>query len=123
MAEIITIKKYIQWIIRQPSCLDGQFGEILESGEYRNIDCHVRRANNSGTGIKPDFNIVPMTFKQHALQHQQGELAAIMAYTNYSAVLASYEGSMVTRAKAWFDGQDRKHLLRYKRYLKQSFTL
>jgi len=99
---------FLNWVSLQRSCLDGQYSE-WDGTNWRNIACHVRRAANSGTGFKPIFSAVPMTRRQHDLQHQQGEYAVIVAYADAHKILAKYEGNMVQRAKAFFDDQARKY--------------
>ena len=64
--------EYRAWIQRQPSCLSGKFSEWVD-GEGRNLACHVRRAKNSGTAFKPEYHCVPLTYREHQVQHQYGE--------------------------------------------------
>lgn len=74
--EIATEKQYKAWIERQPSCISGHFSEWDPiHGEWRNIACHIRRVKwGSGTGQKNEwFYTVPMTNKEHQLQHNNGE--------------------------------------------------
>ena len=65
-------KNYREWIQRQPSCISGEYSEYVD-GEGRCIAAHVRRAKNSGIGMKPEFSCVPLTDAEHRLQHQHGE--------------------------------------------------
>ncbi len=83
-------KKYREWISHQPSCVSGQFSE-WHNGEGRSIACHVRRAIESGTGFKPPYCCVPLTFQEHAIQH--GKL-----------------GEEAFGGKGWFDRQRVKYL-------------
>ncbi|TAK97773.1 MAG: hypothetical protein EPO08_20830, partial [Rhodospirillaceae bacterium] len=69
---------YLQWLRTQPSCLDGQFGYTV-NGEGRNESAHIRRSNNAGIGIKPQFSAVPLTKIQHQQQHSAGELQVLQA--------------------------------------------
>ena len=95
---------FLDWLSKQRSCLDGAFSERLENGSRRNIPCHVRRAAIAGTGYKPLYSAVPMTFRQHQLQSDQGELACIMQFVrNWKQILEKYEGCLVAKAKAFFD--------------------
>lgn len=54
--------------------MSGTADWIAEIGENRCEYAHVRRVSNgSGMGIKPEYSGVPLTHKEHALQHLQGE--------------------------------------------------
>jgi hypothetical protein len=64
-----TDKDYQTWIRKQLCCITGRTDNI----EYS----HVRSANNSGIGYKPEFSGVPMTKQIHALQHQKGVVAVV----------------------------------------------
>jgi hypothetical protein len=65
---------YRKWVQKQRSCLSGQYSEILESGEGRCIAAHVRRVHlGSGTGRKPPYSAIPLTFDEHAYAHQHGD--------------------------------------------------
>lgn len=97
-----TDKQFLEWLSYQPSCLDGAFNQWID-GVGRNIACHVRRANNSGTGIKPQFSAVPMTDAQHKLQSQKGEVEVI---SKYFPELWNPE-----MAKQWFDNQVENHVM------------
>lgn len=68
-----TDEQYREWIQRQPSVISGQFSEYVH-GEGRSIACHVRRVNlGAGMAEKPPFACVPMTDREHQLQHLKGE--------------------------------------------------
>lgn len=105
---------FLDWVSLQRSCLDGSYSE-WDGDKWRNIACHVRRASNGGTGFKPVFSAVPMTRRQHDLQHQQGELSVLMAYTDYRKLLSAYPGNGVLQAKAWFDEQARHYFDMWKK--------
>lgn len=62
-----TDKEYQAFCRRLPSCVSGHTGNV--------IFAHYRTAANSGTGIKPPFSGVPMTYAEHAKQHQIGQYA------------------------------------------------
>ncbi len=79
-----TDAEFQDWVRRQPSCINGDTYDIVYA--------HVRRANNSGTAMKPEFSGVPLTDKQHRMQHQSGE----------KSLLASFDPS---DAKEWFDAK------------------
>lgn len=66
-----TDKEFREWITTQHSCLSKTFDH--EGDREYTIACHVRRAANAGTGMKPAFSCVPMTNAEHQLQHQHGE--------------------------------------------------
>src|SRR5580704_12813172 len=82
---------YRAWIQTLPSCLDGRsFSEwISERGEWRNPACHVRRAGKSGMAYKAEFSCLPLTHKQHAYQHEFGELACLMKYSRDPQLIAN----------------------------------
>lgn len=81
--------KFLAWIRTLPSCLSGD-GPCQAA--------HVRRVQfGSGTGIKPPFSAVPLTFTEHYLQHSQGELASILAYGDFDL-----EEPTPQFAKDWF---------------------
>jgi hypothetical protein len=91
-----TDRQFLKWLTFQPSCLDGAFNQYID-GVGRNIACHVRRASNSGTGVKPPFSAVPMTDIQHRVQSVKGE----------AEVLNRFHERQFTpeEAKEWFDLQ------------------
>lgn len=70
-----TDKMFLDWIRRQPSVVSGKFGAYNDQGEGRCEAAHVRRASNSGTGMKPEYSAVPLTPEEHRLQHQKGYAA------------------------------------------------
>lgn len=84
-----TDDEFLAWIRTQPSCIDDD--------EYNIEACHVRRAANSGIGIKPKYSAVPLTHEQHALQHQSGELSALIR-----AGRSAGGDNQLTGAKDWF---------------------
>lgn len=66
-------RAYKVWIQSQRSCISGHFSVYI-NGEGRCIAAHCRRIKwGAGTGIKPTFCYVPLTHKEHELQHQKGE--------------------------------------------------
>jgi hypothetical protein len=100
----MTDAAFRSWIETLRSCLSGEYSEFLESGEGRCIACHVRRARHSGTGYKPPYQCVPMTFIEHAVQHKS-ELRSIQEFNHGLARVIT----TVEEAKAWFDEQARKY--------------
>lgn len=68
-----TDDQFLDWIREQTRSATGR-PPGGESGSI--VPAHVRRvANGSGTGIKPTFSAIPLTDKEHRLQHQKGESA------------------------------------------------
>lgn len=67
-------EQFRHWIQKKPSAYSGKYSEYVE-GEGRCIAAHVRRANNSGTSIKPPYACIPLTNDEHMLQHREGESA------------------------------------------------
>ena len=65
-------KAYQAFLREQPSALSGNYSEYV-NGVGKCVVAHVRRANDSGTGYKPLFSAIPLTFEEHQLQHQHGE--------------------------------------------------
>jgi hypothetical protein len=83
-------KKFLDFIRRQPSAYSGRFSEYLPDGTGRCVAAHVRRASNSGTGMKPAYSAIPLTREEHDLTHQKGEQALM--------------------PKEWFDKQALRYL-------------
>lgn len=83
-----TDDEFLAWIRTQPSAHSKEFSEFI-NGQGRCEAAHVRRSNNAGTGIKPEYSAIPLTHDEHALQHQQGESAI--------------------RDREWFDSQASKY--------------
>ena len=99
-----TDKDFQAWVRRQPSCVSGCFSE-WQDGEGRCEFAHVRRvARGSGVGIKPPFSGVPLTHKEHAMQHRRGE-----AY-----VLAA-NGIVTDDAAAWFEAKADEYWERWRK--------
>lgn len=74
---------FLAWIRTLPSCINGETPVQA---------CHVRRVKfGSGTGIKPPYAAVPLTAKQHAIQHTKGEQALLVQY------------GIIANAKEWFE--------------------
>lgn len=95
LAALGTDKQFQAYVRKLPSCLDGNTHGIVYA--------HVRRANNSGTSIKPDYSGIPLTDPQHSQsQHQSGERAALDAWKPKAG------GWTVQDAKDWFDKQAAK---------------
>lgn len=86
LAAIGTEDEFENWIREQPSVIDGNADWDEVMGESRCEPAHIRRvADGSGTAEKPPYFAVPMTHKQHQLQHDKG----------YSAVTGMTEGEAI----------------------------
>lgn len=73
-----------------PSALSGKTENI--------VFAHYRTAANSGTGIKPPFSGIPLTFMEHRHQHEVGQ---------YSF-----------RPREWWEEQVERHLQIWAHYVK-----
>lgn len=58
-------KEYQAWCRKQPSAYSGRKTDIVYA--------HYRTSDNSGTGIKPPFSGIPLTWEEHTIQHQVGQ--------------------------------------------------
>lgn len=56
---------YQAWCRKRPSACSGQTANVVYA--------HYRTAKNSGTGVKPVFSGIPLTYKEHQLQHRIGQ--------------------------------------------------
>lgn len=56
--------KFLAWIRTMPSAF---------SGKRPTVAAHYRTAANSGTGIKPLFSAIPLTWEEHRRQHDIGQ--------------------------------------------------
>ena len=99
-------KKYLEWLRTQPSCISGEYSEYV-NGQGMNPACHVRRANNSGTGYKPKFSAIPLTHKEHGIQHQYGEAALL----NTKPIKTMDE---LHNAKEWFEKKATEYYEKWK---------
>lgn len=94
------------WTTRQPSIVSGEFNEIDDAGDRRNVACHVRRAGEAGTAYKPAYACVPMTDAEHQEQHQHGEAAVYARYLRHKRGCPGLPApELVDEAAAWFDQQ------------------
>lgn len=92
--------EFRDWVTHQPSIISGSYNEYDDAGNGRNVACHVRRAGESGVAYKPDYACVPMTDREHQLQHTHGEDAARqLAVANGIRTAAQMTGP------DWFDQQ------------------
>ena len=99
---------YQAWCRTQPCVISGDKDYSEKYPEGRCVYAHVRRADNSGTGIKPLYSGVPMKDLYHsAYQHQHGEIAA---YEEYLVLNRRNDVVTLDTAKEWFNKQVQKHL-------------
>lgn len=85
---------YQAWVRQQPSCLSKKRDCDPDTGKEQCEYAHVRRANASGTGIKPEYCGVPLTHREHQLQHQSGEFELLKGF---------WSGASTDEAREWFD--------------------
>lgn len=64
--------EYRKFLQKLPSAYSGKYSEYV-NGEGRSVVAHVRRSGDSGTGYKPKYSAIPLTFTEHQQQHQNGE--------------------------------------------------
>jgi len=96
-----TDEDYLKWIRTQPSAISGDY-DWSEAGGFCEA-CHVRRANEAGTGYKPPYSAIPLTHKEHHIQTTQGEVACL----ENSGLFA--QKPTVEQAKEWFDTMAAKY--------------
>ncbi|CAB5212745.1 hypothetical protein UFOVP191_15 [uncultured Caudovirales phage] len=60
-----TDRQYQAWVRNQHSALSGATQNIVYA--------HYRTSKNSGTGFKPPFSGIPLTYAEHLRQHQIGQ--------------------------------------------------
>lgn len=108
-------QQYRDWLRGQPCIVSGGYDWDEDEGRGFCIPCHVRRASNSGIGMKPDYSCVPMVNKYHTeYQHQNGELSAYMAALQLRhKPQAEIDAATVNEAKAWFDRKRDEHVRRW----------
>lgn len=95
-------KDYLDWVTYQPSCISGEYSEFDENEEGRCIAAHVRRVRDgAGTGMKPRYSAVPLTFKEHQIQHESGESGCLDAFLRKHERYFWGEEA----ARDWFDRQ------------------
>lgn len=89
-------QNFLAWIRTQKSCITGRYSEYV-NGDGMCIAAHVRRANNSGVGMKPSLNAIPLTNDEHMHQHHYGEADCLTVFKS------PYQNWQPNEAKAWFD--------------------
>lgn len=99
-------KAYQEWCRTQPCVVSGDMDYSDKYPEGRCVYAHVRRADNSGTGMKPEYSGVPMKNEYHvAYQHQHGEQAAFEEH-----LLLNNKKQGERNGKQWFNWLATKHL-------------
>jgi hypothetical protein len=80
-----TDEEFRAWIQKQPSAWSGEFSTYVD-GEGRCEAAHVSRIEyGRGIGHKPEYACIPLTHKEHALQHAKGE--SVFSQTDKRGVL------------------------------------
>jgi hypothetical protein len=83
-----TDDEFCEWV-KQQRCVIYSIADDRCDGDI--VAAHVRRvASGAGTGIKPEYAVVPLCNKHHCQQHQHGE--------------SNWFGD-VSEGKEWFDKQ------------------
>lgn len=97
--------EYQAWCRSCRCAVTGEFDWDAEKGEARCEYAHVRRADQSGTGIKPLYSGLPLMHSVHHLQHMQGELAVLRRFPPSTPIKDEIA------AHAWFNrkAQDSLH--------------
>lgn len=67
-------KAFLAYIRHLPCAVCGAWADYV-NGQGVSEAAHIRRASNSGTGIKPLFSAIPLCHACHSKQHQHGETA------------------------------------------------
>ena len=92
---------YQAWVRTMPSAISGTFEDHTPGGDGVSVYAHVRRSGESGTAYKPKYSGIPLTYQEHAAQHQYGETACLDQY------------NVDTHGKTpaeWFEAQANNHL-------------
>jgi hypothetical protein len=84
-------RKYLDYLRTQPSALSGGFS--WNDGTPFCEPAHFRTARYAGIGQKPEYVAIPLTNKEHALQHAKGQSAI--------------------GTRGWWQDQVEKHLKRW----------
>jgi hypothetical protein len=67
-------RQYLDWLKTQPSALGTGWDYDWELGNIC-TPAHFRTASNSGIGMKPEYQAIPLKSSEHALQHKIGTFA------------------------------------------------
>lgn len=97
---------YQDWCREQVCVVCGGWDYDPDSAIHSVEYAHVRRANNSGTALKPEYSGVPMCHHHHHVQHNQGEAECLNEW-HYGEPFTPDE------AKQWFDRKVVEHLERW----------
>ena len=66
-------KDFIVWVRKQPCVISGAIQDVEAA--------HVRRVSaGAGTGIKPEYNAIPLHRDVHREQHAQGEVGCLQKF-------------------------------------------
>ncbi|HKJ86911.1 MAG TPA: hypothetical protein VKA48_00120, partial [Gammaproteobacteria bacterium] len=103
-------QEYQAWARTQPCVVCGGYDYDPDTGVQQNEFAHVRRANNSGTSLKPEWSGVPMCHQHHHVQHNQGEVAAYLEQPGFPEGDAEVA---VDTVKDWFNSEVSEHLERW----------
>lgn len=99
-------QEFLAWIRTLPSCISGRFSEWV-NGEGRCEAAHVRRANNSGVGTKPELSAVPLTHDEHYTQHTMGEAQCLIDH------MPIYHNWQPDEAKEYFNEKAQEYRERW----------
>ena len=95
---------YQAWCRTKPCAICNNMGYVENHPEGRCEYMHIRRvANGSGTAIKPAYSGLPGCHEHHVLQHNQGELAAVIEASHYHSGMNGAHLFTVQDAKDWFE--------------------
>lgn len=92
-----TDEQFRAWVRKQDSVISG-IGDWHDGEKYCEA-AHVLRAAESGKAIKSEFACVPLTHREHLIQHNGGEAACLNRYK------PRVGGWTPQQAKEWFDEQ------------------
>lgn len=68
-----TDEEFREWIMTQPSAVSRGMDWDEGQGRWVCVAAHVRRSDESGTGIKADYACIPLMWDEHEKQHREGE--------------------------------------------------
>lgn len=78
-----------EWVRDLPSFLSGMGDYDESTGEMKCEVCHVRVVSEgSGTAIKPPYFYVPMTHREHSVQHDHGYSECLKRFAKDKSLVA-----------------------------------
>lgn len=85
------------------------------SGSEEDIEaCHIRTGTDGGTGIKPsDYFTVPMTRREHKIQHVRGERAHFATHGVTDPIARALEIAMASPCQRTREAAHEEHKRRY----------